>query len=139
MKDLKNSILAVKSIDPIVGNDDTEGTGVGVDLAGFEGALMVAHLGASLDTLSGSVYVTVKFQESDDNSAFTDVADADLLGGANGVVVDAAAEDEVVIQRGYIGKKRYIRVIIDHTGTHTNGFPYSALVLKGFPRHAPVS
>ena len=70
---------------------------------------------------------------------FTDVAAADLLGGANGVVVDAAAEDEVVIARSYIGSKRYVRVFIDHTGTHTNGFPYSALVIKGAPRHAPVA
>jgi hypothetical protein len=139
MRDLYHDLLPVKSIDPILGNNDTEGTGVGVDLQGFEGALMVAHLGQSGDTLSGSVYVTPTFQESDDNSSFTDIADGDLIGGVNKPVVDAAAEDEVIIARSYIGSKRYVRVFIDFTGTHTNGIPISALVIKGAPRHAPVA
>lgn len=140
MRDLYHDLLPVKSIDPIVGNNDTEGTGAGVDLQGFEGALMLAHLGQSADTLAeGSLYVTVKFQESDNNSDFTDAADSDLLGGANGAVVDAAAEDEVIIYRSYVGAKRYVRVFIDFTGTHTNGIPISAMVIKGVPRHAPVA
>jgi len=139
MKDLQHNLLAVKSIDPIVGNNTTEGTGVGADLAGFDGALLLAHLGVSGDTLSGSVYVTVGFQESDAlGSGYADIADADLIGGANNVVVDAAAEDEVIVQRGYIGSKRYVRVLITFTGTHTNGMPISAVVIKGFPRHAPA-
>lgn len=140
MKDITHNLLAVKSIDPIVGNNTTEGTGVGVDLAGFDGAALIAHLGVSGDTLSGSVYVTVGFQESDAlGSGYADIAAADLLGGDNNVVVDAAAEDEVVIQRGYIGSKRYVRVLITFTGTHTNGIPISAVVIKGRPRHAPAA
>jgi len=139
MKDLVHNLLAVKSIDPIVGNNTTEGTGVGVDLAGFEGALMLAHLGVSGDTLSGSVYVTVGFQESDAlGSGYADIAAADLLGGANNVVVDAAAEEEVIIQRSYIGAKQYVRVLITFTGTHTNGMPIAAVVIKGLARHNPV-
>ena len=139
MRDLYDNLKVSKSIDPIVGNNDTEGTGIGVDLQGFKGALMIAHLGVSLDTLSGSVYVTVKFQESDVlGSGYADIAAADLLGGSNGIVIDDPVEDEVIIARGYIGSKRYVRILIDHTGTHTNGFPYSAVVIKGFPRHAPV-
>jgi hypothetical protein len=139
MKDLVHNLLAVKSIDPIVGNNTTEGTGTGVDLAGFDAALMLAHLGVSGDTLSGSVYVTVGFQESDSlGSGYADIAAADLLGGANNVVVDAAAEDEVIIQRSYIGAKRYVRVLITFTGTHTNGMPISAVVIKGLARHNPV-
>jgi hypothetical protein len=140
MKDLVHNLLAVKSIDPIVGNNTTEGTGTGVDLAGFDAALMLAHLGVSGDTLSGSVYVTVGFQESDSlGSGYADIAAADLLGGANNVVVDAAAEDEVIIARSYIGAKQYVRILITFTGTHTNGMPIAAVVIKGKARHAPVA
>jgi len=139
MKDLYHNLLAVKSIDPIVGNNTSEGTGVGVDLAGFEGALLLALIGVSGDTLSGSVYLTVSFQESDVlGSGYTDIAAADLLGGANNVVIDAAAEDEVVIQRGYIGIKQYARPLVTFTGTHTNGTPISAVVIKGRPAHGPA-
>jgi len=28
---------------------------------------------------------------------------------------------------------------VTYTGTHTNGAPISAVVIKGFPRHAPVA
>ena len=140
MRDFFSDLLAVKSINPIVGNNTTEGTGVGVDLAGFNGALMLAHVGQSGDTLSGSVYITVKFQECDTDTpgSYTDIADADLSGGANGVVIDAAAEDEVIVQRGYVGSKRWVRVLLAFTGTHTNGTPISAAVLKGLPAHAPA-
>lgn len=140
MKDLFHNFLPVKSIDPIVGKTTSNGTGVGADLVGFEGALMLAHVGQSGDTLSGSVYMTVKFQESDVlGSGYVDIAAADLIGGANAVAIDAAAEDEVIVQRSYIGAKQFVRVLIEFTGTHTNGTPISAVIIKGFPRHAPAA
>lgn len=139
MKDLVHNLLPIKTITPIVGNNTSEGTGVGVDLAGFEGALMIAHVGISGDTLSGSVYMTVAFQDSDaSGSGYANIPAAQLLGGANDVVIDDAAEDDVIIARSYIGNKQYVRVLITFTGTHTAGTPIQAQVTKGFPRHAPV-
>jgi hypothetical protein len=139
VKDLVHDLLPIKTITPIMGNNTSEGTGVGVDLAGFEGALLVAHVGISGDTLSGSVYMTVGFQASDaSGSGYADIAAADLLGGVNNVLIDDPAEDDVVIARGYKGNQQYVRVLITFTGTHTNGTPIEALVIKGFPRHAPV-
>lgn len=140
MKDLYHDLLPVQSIVPIVGNNTGEGTGVGVDLQGFEGALMITHIGQSGDTLSGSVFMTVSFQESDAlGSGYANIATAELLGGANDVVIDAAAEDEVVVSRAYVGAKRYVRALITFTGTHTNGTPISAVIVKGIPRHAPAA
>lgn len=136
MKDLYNAVRAVKSILSIVGNNTTEGTGASADLQGFNGAKVVFNIGTSLDTLSGSVYITLKVQESDDDSAWNDVADGDLLGGANAIVIDAAAEDDVIHERGYRGIKRYIRALIEFTGTHTNGFPIGAVIERGYPRHS---
>ena len=90
------------------------------------------------DTLSGSVYLTVGWQESDvEGSGYSDIAAADLTGGNDGVVIDDAAEDAVVVQRGYIGSKRYVRAYVAFTGTHTNGTPISALVVKHYLRHQP--
>jgi len=140
MRDFFSDILAVKSINPILGNNTSEGAGTGVDLQGFKGALMLAHIGQSGDTLSGSVYIMVKFQECDTDTpgSYADIADADLSGGANAVVIDAAAEDELIVQRGYIGSKRWVRVLLAFTGTHTNGTPISAAVIKGLPAHGPA-
>lgn len=138
MRDMYNRFNPVASIDPIVCNNDTEGTGVGVDLQGFEGALAIFHAGVSGDTLSGTVKLQAILEESDDNVTFTAVAAADMLGEDNFALIDAAAEDAVVQCVGYIGAQRYIRVRVDITGTHTNGIPLSAVIVRGYPRHAPV-
>ena len=140
MKDFSSDLLVVQSLVPILGNTTAEGTGLGVDLAGFDGALMIAHVGQSGDTLSGSLKWTVQFQEcaTDTPGSYTDIADADLEGGANLVVIDAAAEDEVVIARGYKGALRWLRVIFTQTGTHTNGTPLSAVIVKGRAFHNPT-
>ena len=139
MKDIYHDLLVVKTIDPVLGK--TTQTGAEVDLQGFEGALMAAHVGQSGDTLSGSIKMTVSFQESDTTTSgdFANVAAADLLGGANDVVIDDSTEDEVIVTRGYLGSKRYVRILVTYDGTHTNGTPISAVVIKGLPRHAPVA
>jgi len=56
-------------------------------------------------------------------------------------IIDAAAEDSKVIQVGIIGgtRLRYIRPLLTFVGTHTNGTPISALVIKGHPRVAPAT
>lgn len=139
MRDLYSSFSAVKSILPIVGNNDTEGTGTGVDLKGYEGCLVIFEVGVSADVLSGSVLLTLQVQESDDDAAYSNVAAADLIGGANGIVIDDPAEDDVIHVRGYNGSKRYVRAFIDFTGTHTNGTPIAATVVRGLPRHVGVT
>lgn len=141
MKDLYHDLLPVQSLVPILGHTTANGTGLGVDLAGFEGALMIAHVGQSGDTLATGLKWTIAFQEceTDTPGSYANIAAADLLGGANDVVIDAAAEDEVVVARSYIGAKQFVRILFTQTGTHTTGTPISAVVIKGFPRHAPVA
>jgi len=139
MKSLISDVLPVHSLVPILGNTTAEGTGLAVDLQNFEGALMLACLGDSGDTLSGSLYWTVQFQHSDTTTAgdFVDIPAADLKGGANAIVIDAPAEDQIVVARSYVGAKRYVRILFTQTGTHTNGTPIAGVVVKCFPRHAP--
>lgn len=134
-KDLVTNVKAVQSLTPAVRTADANGTGV--DLAGYESATVLFEFGDSADTLSGSVYVVGVVQESDDNSAFTDVADADLIGTEP--TVDAPAEDTQIYAVGYRGSKRYIRAKLDFTGTHTSGIPCATTVIKGSPTHAPAA
>lgn len=136
-QDLQNRVKVVKAIDPIVGNNTTEGTGLTVDTKGYESAVLVFHIGVSGDTLSGSVKMLPSVEESDDDSTWTAVAATDLIGSTL-ALIDDAAEDAVVQEAGYRGTKRYIRPLITFTGTHTNGTPISAVAILGHGRHLPV-
>lgn len=135
MRDLASKLDHDLSLAAINLTATTNATGVdGAD------ALSVTHIvnvGASGDTLSGSVYWTLSLEESDDNSTFTDAADADVIArygnteqATNSVVIDAPAEDEAVASFGYIGSKRYSRVVITATGTHTNGTEFAVSCVK---------
>lgn len=78
--------------------------GTGIDTAGSEAALVVITTG----TITSGTY---KVQESADNSSFTDVADADLIGvtlNSGGLALVAAT----VVKISYIGSLRYVRVIL---------------------------
>lgn len=138
MYDLSNKTAAVVSLAPA--NRTADANGTGVDLQGWESALVLANAGAEGDTLSESVYIQFKLEHSDDNSAWAAVAQGDVVDGtiASGGVfatLDAVAEAPAIHQLSYVGGKRYIRVVDDRTGTHTNGTPTSAVVVKGNPRH----
>jgi hypothetical protein len=54
-------------------------------------------------------------------------------------VIDDAAEDPTTIIRGYIGTKRYLRILWTQTGTHTNGTPIAGVIILGNPNYVPVT
>ena len=144
MKDMSNSIATAVSLVSAVRTAAANGTGV--DLQGYESATLIADVGAEGDTLSSSVYFEISLEHSDDNSTFTDVAQADIvdgtisgsgiwlkLDGTAGGNPDTAGE---IYRVGYIGGKRYIRGVLAKTGTHSNGTPISLFVVKGNARHS---
>jgi hypothetical protein len=138
MYDLSNKTSAVVSL--TAANRTADANGTGVDLTGFESALVVAVVGAEGDTLSESVKIDFKLEHSDNNSDWDAVAQIDVVDGtiATGGIfatMDANAEAPAVHQLSYVGGKRYVRVVDDRTGTHTNGTPTAAVVVKGNPRH----
>lgn len=139
MKSIISNNKIVSTMVPVLANDTTEGTGVGVDCRGYHKVLMVAQQGISGDTLSGSVKWTLTFEDSDDNSRFATIADAYLLGGYGSHTIDAAAEDPTLIVREYTGGKRYVRILWTATGTHTNGTPIAGFVVLSNPTIAPVT
>lgn len=96
----------------------------------FNSALVIVQTGTITDGTH-----TVEVQESDDNSTFTAVADADLQGTEPAI---AAANDNVIYEIGYRGMKRYLRVAVVTTGATTGG-TFGAVVVLGIPRRLPVA
>jgi len=139
MRDLFNSLDVAQVLDPVNVTADKI-SDRGADLKGYEGALAVVAVGVTGDTLDGSNFISLELEESEDDSTFTDVAVEDMIGGVQGssgqfALINAAAEDDTAYAVGYIGTKRYIHVVVNVTGTHTNGTPVGAVVVRGHKRH----
>jgi hypothetical protein len=120
----------------------TETPSTGVDLKGFNAATIIAAIGTITNIANSPVPSwTLKLQESASAATgFTDVASADMLldyGNNDGSVtsgvwatIDAAAEDDAIYTCGYIGTKRYIRVVA--TAADTPGAtPVTVVIQKG--------
>ena len=116
---------------------------------GFEALVMLVHLGNSGDTLSGSVFIELEMEESDDGSVWNKVSNAQMevpdsaQKGTEGdgvwQKVDAPALDDQVYKADYLGHKKFARLVLDFTGTHTNGIDLSASYLAGKALAEPVS
>lgn len=125
-RDLYNNISTVSAIVPAV--QTATATGTGVDGRGFQSVTYVIHTGA----IVASGNFTPKMQESDDNSAWSDVAAADLLGS-----FPAALSASTAIRVGYKGNKRYTRPVLTlNSGT---SIAASAMAILGHAELAPVA
>jgi hypothetical protein len=141
-KDLANNLAMTQVLDPVTLTATANTTGL--DTAGTNGAMINVLIGESGDTLSSSVKWDLILQDSDDNSAWsavtsnTNVSFANVDSSGIYATVDAAAEDDASYPIGYNGAKRYVRVAITKTGTHTNGTPIGAVGIT-MPIHMPAS
>lgn len=142
-KDVMNNLKLVSSLLPLVRTADANGSGV--DTENSVGVGVMAHVGAPGDTLSASIYIELELEESDDNITFTDVADADISAPVSGSTntgcfakIIANASASAIFKTNYLGNKRYVRVVANVTGTHTNGTPSSASVVLNAAR-VPVA
>lgn len=123
--DTKQIQDVVNSLAPAARTATANGTGV--DLANFDSATAVLVVGTITDGTH-----TPALQESDDNSTFTAVAAADLIGSLS---VLASNTNQRV---GYRGVKRYVRVAVTVAGATTGGV-YAAVVTRGDGRKQPVA
>ena len=107
----------------------TTATGVTVDLAGFDKAMFIAHLGTITDG-------TFAFdpEESDDDSTWTNIAAGDLSGSFTS---GTSSADDTVQEVGYLGSKRYIRCNLTVTGSPSTGGAVGVTVLKAGARTKP--
>lgn len=137
MNSFLDNFRIVKSLDAVV-TDDTEGTGVGVEVKLSQLAVVIFNIGVSGDTLSGSVKLEPKLQESNDSTDGVDgtwaTVDPSNLLASTLSLIDDPAEDDVIQVAEYKGDKGWIRPFVDMTGTHTNGIHISADIVYSEPR-----
>lgn len=117
MRDIKSIFDVATSLPPAARTATANGSGV--DLRGYDAALVMMVVGTITDGTH-----TPKLQESSDNSTFTDVAASDLVGSFSNLASNTP-------QRvGYIGSKRYVRVVVTVSGATTGGV-YGAVIVRG--------
>lgn len=97
--------------------------GAGVDVSNYGEVEILIAPGTRTDGTH-----TPKVQESPDNSTWADVAAADLVGTAL-----AAIASNTVQRVGYIGSKRYLRVVTTVAGA-TTGAIYGGVIARGGAR-----
>ena len=129
--DVRSQVSAVASIRPQAVTAPVNGAGV--DLAGFEGALILVELGTFAGTAPTA---TIQVQESDDDATFSPVA-AEDLDGALPATIDPT-NDETVYELNYKGRRRYIRVAVTAVGGTSPSLPMSAVVIRTNARKQPV-
>lgn len=121
LKDLISNLKVSQLLDPAAVTADVESSSL--DRQGYGSLMFLASLGEDGGTLDESNHIQLEVQESDDNSAFTAVADEHLdryvAGDNDGTFakVDAASKDDAVYKVEYRGYKRYARVVVNVTGT----------------------
>ena len=143
MRDLKSGLALDESLNAIVKDADTNCTAI--DSQGFSSVVHIVNVGAPGITFSTSNKIDIKLEDSDDNSSFSAVtANTSVTGGtvdSNGIfqTIDANGDCNAVYAIGYVGGKRYSRVVLDYSGTHGTGTVVGVVGAKGFPLHGPTS
>jgi hypothetical protein len=128
MRDLKSDLGATLALNPAAVAATI--TGPAIDRQGYSGVLFIVAAGAVTDGT-----LTPKLQDSDDNVTFADVAASNL----NGSFADITGGSDNTIQRvGYVGEKRYSRLVISATGA-TSGGILSGTAVLGAPALRPVA
>lgn len=140
MKDIHSNLNFAVVIDPAVYSADT--TPLAIDLKGINAAELILAIGAGGITFSGTNKIEFVLTHSDDNSTYTNVTDADMLGVSgisNGIIKSLVAAHAAAqaYRFGYKGSKRYLKLLADFSGTHGTGTPFTALLMKGHQHNNP--
>jgi hypothetical protein len=136
MRDIYHNVKVNQVLSPVVST--TTKTSTAIDLKGFNSAMVAFAIGQTGDTLSGSIYWTLKIQHSEDNVDYTDVTTADLHNSAATSVVNSNSLDETVYNFGYKGAKRYLKAVATPTGSHSSGTPVAIIAVLGDASYNPV-
>jgi len=142
MKDLHSGVSVATLIGAAVLTADN--TPASIDRAGFEAVEIVLAIGAGGITFSGSNKIEFVLTHSDDDTTYTNVADADLLGvtgTANGIIkaLTSAHAAPASYRFGYKGGQRYLKLLADFSGTHGTGTPIAATAILGAAQVAPTA
>jgi len=122
-----------------------DNTPAAVDLSGYESAVILLHVGVGGITFDDTNKIEFKLTHSDDGTTYDPVDATDVQGvasvGTGGIVkaLNAAHAADDVTRIGYMGGRRYLKLLADFSGTHGTGTPIAATVVKGNPRFAPAA
>ena len=121
-----------------------DNTPVAIDLAGYNSAMLVLNIGVGGITFDSTNKVEFKLTHSDDGTTYTAVEDADMQGVTgitSGIIKSlvAAHAAAATYKFGYIGGKRYLKLLADFSGTHGTATPLSATMELSDPMMAPVA
>lgn len=142
MKDNHSATKAFVAIEAAALSADS--TPAAIDLQGFTSAEVLLSVGVGGITFNGTNKVEFVLTHSDDDTTYTNVADADLLGvsgTSDGIIkaLNSAHASAAAYRFGYIGGKRYLKLLADFSGTHGTGTPIAAIVLAGHAQQGPVA
>lgn len=121
-----------------------DNTPAAVDISNFASAIVTLSIGVGGITFSTTNKVEFKLTHSNDNSNYAAVELADVTGltavGTGGIIhsLVAAQAAAAVVNVGYVGGKKYLKLLADFDGTHGTGTPLAAVVVCGDPLIAPV-
>ena len=141
MKDMHSDLSLASAIDAATLTADS--TPTAIDLRGFDGAAIVLAIGAGGITFSGTNKIEFKLTHSEDDAVYEPVTDGDVLGVdkiSTGGVIKAlvAAHAEAGVYRfGYVGGKRYLKLLAAFSGTHGTGTPIAGVVIRGHGQISP--
>ncbi len=116
-----------------------DNTPAAIDLLDYGAATLLLNIGVGGITFSGTDKIEFVLTHSDDDSTYTNVTDTDVIKDANapatisnGIIrALTAAHAAATLQKlGYVGGKRYIKLLADFSGTHGTGTPMSATVIR---------
>lgn len=132
-RDLYHNIGVITNIIPLAAHTTTVAiaSSATLDTYGYYGIVVEAVCGTITD---GTHTLTVYESDTDVTGNYTLVASGDLLGSFAAISSSAATNQKV----GYIGSKRYLRVVDTVAGTTTGGV-YGVVGIVGYPMHKPVA
>ncbi|WP_296435592.1 MULTISPECIES: hypothetical protein [unclassified Rhizobium] len=142
MRDIVHNLgLAVAFPPALYTADNVPGV---IDLYGFNQAMIAIQVATGGITFTATNKIEFVLTHSDDGVTFDPVTDADVQGvsGISGGIIQAlkaAHPDPKVYKVGYVGNRRYLKLLADFSGTHGTGTGLSATVIKGQAAQRPVA
>jgi hypothetical protein len=134
MQDMHSTIFVQKVLGPVVLAADN--TPAALDRQGYDAVEILIDVGIGGITFDTTNKIEFKVTHSDDDSTYTNVADADMIGVSSissGIIKSliAAHAAAAAYRFGYRGNKRYLKILADFSGTHGTGTPISIDLILG--------
>ena len=108
-------------------------TPTSVDRQGYERLMFVIDTGLWVDGT-----FTFALQDSDDDSTFAAVTDADFRIGADPIIL-GLTNDNTIYKIEYLGGKRYVQIACVVTASPSTGLVFGITAVQSEARDAPVT